>query len=167
MSGKAVAVAAGCLLIAGLTAGVAYAASRKRWTSVYFTEEELGVDGMVGAPEWEAANRLATKLLDPIRSKLGKPVRVTSGYRSPEHNAQVGGAKNSNHLRGEAADIAVDGMSSGELAAFILDSGEDFDELGGYDAPDTHAHVALAGGGARELQWNGKQVASLPTGANT
>ena len=50
--------------------------------------------------------RLVDVLLDPARERLGSPIRVTSGYRCPELNALVGGAGNSQHMRGEAADIS-------------------------------------------------------------
>jgi uncharacterized protein YcbK (DUF882 family) len=43
--------------------------------------------------------------LDKVREELGAPVKVTSGYRSPEHNIKIGGHPNSTHTRGEAADI--------------------------------------------------------------
>ena len=46
-------------------------------------------------------------ILDILRSKLGKPVIITSGYRTPEWNAKCGGAKYSYHMRGMAADIRV------------------------------------------------------------
>lgn len=46
------------------------------------------------------------ELLDKVREDFGKPIRVTSGYRSPEHNKKVGGHPNSTHTRGEAADIS-------------------------------------------------------------
>lgn len=55
-------------------------------------------------------------ILDILRHTLGKPVIITSGYRTPEHNAKVGGAKYSYHMRGMAADIRVGGMTSKEVA---------------------------------------------------
>lgn len=55
-------------------------------------------------------------ILDILRQKLGKPVIITSGYRTPEWNAKCGGAKYSYHMRGMAADIRVNGMSAKELA---------------------------------------------------
>ena len=55
-------------------------------------------------------------ILDILRNKLGKPVIITSGYRTPEWNAKCGGAKYSYHIRGMAADIRVDGMKPKELA---------------------------------------------------
>ena len=51
--------------------------------------------------------RLIEQLLDPIRAAWGGPITVNSGYRSPELNKKVGGVSNSQHLKGEAADITV------------------------------------------------------------
>lgn len=60
-------------------------------------------------------------ILDILRNKLGKPVIITSGYRTPEWNAKCGGAKYSYHMRGMATDIRVDGMSAKELANKLND----------------------------------------------
>ena len=49
--------------------------------------------------------KLIDRVLDPIRSLYGKPIYVNSGFRSPTLNKVVGGAKNSSHLFGMAADI--------------------------------------------------------------
>ena len=46
-------------------------------------------------------------LLQCIREHFGKPVHITSGYRTAEHNAAVGGSKSSQHLLGRAADFYV------------------------------------------------------------
>lgn len=54
-------------------------------------------------------------VLDILRQKIGKPITITSGYRTPEHNARVGGAIYSYHMRGMAADIKAD-MPAKELA---------------------------------------------------
>ena len=50
-------------------------------------------------------------VLDILRHELGKPVIITSGYRTPEWNKKCGGAKYSYHMRGMAADIRVNGIS--------------------------------------------------------
>ena len=55
-------------------------------------------------------------ILDILRNQVGKPVIITSGYRTPEWNTKCGGAKYSYHMRGMAADIRVDGISAKELA---------------------------------------------------
>ena len=62
------------------------------------------------------------------------PIIINSGYRSPQVNAAVGGAKGSNQLTGCAADIRVAGMEQALRYAVILldisdESREDFDEL--------------------------------------
>ena len=55
-------------------------------------------------------------LLDAIRERIGKPIEVLSGYRCPEHNAEVGGVSNSQHVLGTAADITYDGIDVDYLA---------------------------------------------------
>jgi uncharacterized protein YcbK (DUF882 family) len=58
-------------------------------------------------------------LLEDIRTKLNKPVTITSGYRCEKHNEACGGAPKSQHLLGQAADIQVSGMSAAEVHLFI------------------------------------------------
>ena len=65
--------------------------------------------------------RIDPKLVDyleKIRAHFGKPVRITSGYRSPAYNAKVGGVKNSYHVKGMAADIVIDGVKSRDVAQY-------------------------------------------------
>lgn len=56
----------------------------------------------------ENIESLVTEVLDPARRAYGGPVLVNSGYRCRKHNAEVGGVANSQHLRGEAADICCE-----------------------------------------------------------
>lgn len=57
--------------------------------------------------------------LQVLRDHLGEPVRILSGYRSPEHNRRIGGARNSRHLLAQAADISVRSKTPRQLAAII------------------------------------------------
>ena len=57
--------------------------------------------------------------LQRLRDAIGKPIIINSGYRSPLHNAKVGGSPNSQHLLGKAADIRVNGMTPKEVKAVV------------------------------------------------
>lgn len=80
----------------------------------YFTIKELCTSatatklGIKNEPTWLQRNNLrflVNNVLDPIREKWGAPVIVNSGYRCPLVNQAVSGAWNSQHMRGQAADI--------------------------------------------------------------
>lgn len=58
-------------------------------------------------------------ILDIAREKIGKPIIITSGYRTVSHNAKVGGTKYSYHTRGMAADIRANGIKPKELAEVL------------------------------------------------
>jgi uncharacterized protein YcbK (DUF882 family) len=77
------------------------------------------------------------KNLQVLRDHFGKPIKVNSGYRSPEHNARVGGGKRSQHLLGTAADIVIDGVSNDLIAdtieQFIREGKMQQGGLGRYD----------------------------------
>ena len=57
-------------------------------------------------------------LLQKIRDHFGRPVVITSGYRTAAHNAAVGGAKSSQHLLGKAADFWVEGVPVATVADY-------------------------------------------------
>ncbi len=57
-------------------------------------------------------------VLQKIRDHFGAPLTITSGYRTASHNAAVGGASNSYHMKGMAADIKVQGVSPRQVAAY-------------------------------------------------
>ena len=63
------------------------------------------------------------EVLQRLREMLGVPVTVAAGYRNPVHNAAVGGSPNSRHMKGEAADIKVVGMSPKEVGMAAVKCG--------------------------------------------
>ena len=79
----------------------------------WFKEKEFACRCCGELPPLARANvrALVDEVLDPVREKLGKAIVVNSGYRCPRHNAAVGGVRNSQHLRGEAADIRICGIT--------------------------------------------------------
>ena len=77
--------------------------------------------GIDNTPSQEIVNNLlelVRNVLQPLRDKVGT-ITVSSGYRSPAVNVAVGGARNSDHTRGQAADIEAVNMNTYDLAVFI------------------------------------------------
>ncbi|MBQ6939359.1 MAG: peptidase M15, partial [Muribaculaceae bacterium] len=103
----------------------------------YFTIEEL-TDSIVArqlhidntpTPETNKnLEALVEHILDPAREILGKPIRVNSGYRCATLNNCVGGVANSQHLKGEAADICT-GSPEGNRILFDILLNMPFDQL--------------------------------------
>lgn len=72
---------------------------------------------------------LVEGLLQPLRTLIAKPFKITSGYRSPELNTAIGGVKASQHNKGQAVDFVVQGLTPFEVCQIIVSSGLDFDQL--------------------------------------
>ena len=72
------------------------------------TADRLGIDNSPTSDAISNLDNLVTNVLDRLRSEWGRPIIVTSGYRCKELNAAVGGTRNSQHLKGQAADIVSD-----------------------------------------------------------
>lgn len=83
--------------------------------STHFTVEEFASKD--GADEVKIDTKLVS-YLEKIRTYFGKPTVINSGYRTPEHNAKVGGVKDSYHVKGMAADICVQGVASKDVALY-------------------------------------------------
>ena len=89
-------------------------------------------------------------LLQRLRDRVDKPLTVTSGYRCQKHNKVVGGATNSQHVLGTAADIRVpSGLTVPQLAQIAAEVG--FDGIGRY-IRQGFVHVDVRGQKAR---WDG------------
>lgn len=72
---------------------------------------------------------LCEKVLEPLRKEYGKPIYVTSGYRSEALNKAIKGAKNSQHMIGEAADIKGANRDENLKLYHLLHENYDFDQL--------------------------------------
>ena len=104
----------------------------------YFTLDELTVSqtamrrGLDNTPPREAMEclfSLVHNVLDPLRIALGKPLGVTSGYRSEEINRLVGGSPTSDHRLGRAADVHQPEMSVRGLMRFVIARNLPFDQM--------------------------------------
>lgn len=99
------------------------------------TAKKLGIDNMPSQDILNNIELFIETVLDPIREDWGSAINVSSGYRCPELNKAVGGAKNSGHQYGFCCDLQVKGGMKmvRKLADFIfqwmLDHQMKFDEL--------------------------------------
>ena len=92
------------------------------------TATRKGIDNEPGTVEIENLIHLAKTILQPVREHFGKPVMISSGYRSPALCEAIGSSAKSQHAKGEAADFEIHGVDNKELATWIADNCE-FDQL--------------------------------------
>lgn len=97
----------------------------------------------------ENLRRLANNL-QVLRDHLNARITVNSGYRSPAHNTKIKGAKDSQHMKGTAADIVVDGYAPNQVFDAIEDlQNKGLMEIGGLHAYNSFCHIDIRGVKAR------------------
>lgn len=98
------------------------------WLTPSFTLEEMyksstaiknGWDNKPGPNYINNLRLLCVNVLQPVRNHFKLPVTVSSGYRSANLNRAMGGADNSQHLLGQAADIEIAGVPNADLWRYI------------------------------------------------
>lgn len=92
------------------------------------TAARLGILNLPSKRELTNLQQLA-ETLEKVRASVNRPIRISSAFRSLRLNLAVGGASNSAHLRGLAADINVNGMTPRQLALHIAKLDLPFDQL--------------------------------------
>ena len=95
----------------------------------------------------DSIEALVINVLQPLRTALGVEMPVNSGYRCPELNAAVGGVPTSQHMKGEAADIAT--PTPLRMARKAVELGLPFDQMGIYP---TFVHFSHKLGGPQRGQ---------------
>lgn len=128
-------------------------------TEHFLLEEFMSHDGEPYPLSW-VDDRLKTLcvILEVIRAAFGgRSVFVVSGYRSPAHNAAIGGAQASQHMEGRAADIRVIGVTAGEVHAKVLElfGAGQLQGLGGLGAYPGWTHVDIRPWIGHLAQWSG------------
>lgn len=93
-------------------------------------------------PAYAIANlqRIVANVLDPLRDEVG-PLIVTSGYRSPDVNAKVGGSPTSQHMEGEAVDVVPTASSKEDVIAALRELPVD-QVITYYDT--SHIHISYS-----------------------
>lgn len=86
------------------------------------TAREQGIANTPNATQIANMRALCENILEPLRAHYGKPIRITSGFRSPKLSRAVGSSSRSQHCRGEAADFEIKGVSNYEVAKWIRDN---------------------------------------------
>ena len=105
------------------------------------------------SPDLKACDNMINLIyycLQPLRDKLGKPIIITSGYRSEKLNSHplVKGVVNSQHLFGQAADIKVNGAKPKDLIGWIIKTNVPFDQL--INEYDKWVHISFVKGNNRK-----------------
>lgn len=119
---------------------------KKGYLSENFKVTEFSCKGSRTLPK-DMPDPKLLELLEKIREHFNAPITINSGYRSPKHNRDIGGAENSYHVKGMAADIVVQGVPASKVYNYL----NVFHE-GGLGRYKTFTHVDVRDGKAR---WQG------------
>ena len=104
----------------------------------HFTIDELSdsatakAKGIDNTPTGEVKMNLQAlieQVLDPLRIKYGRTIKINSGYRSPALNKLAGGASTSQHLKGEAADITAGSREENKKLFELIKEAGVYDQL--------------------------------------
>jgi hypothetical protein len=107
------------------------------WLSEHFhitefvNSNEARRRGINNTPSKEAVDNLilvCENILEPVRAQFKSPVRISSGYRSPQLNRAIGGSANSQHCWGMACDFEIPDLDNCDLAQWVADN-LTFDQL--------------------------------------
>lgn len=120
------------------------------------TAKRKGVSNMPTPEHIENFKKLAENIFQPIRKHFGKPIYISSGYRSAALNKAIGGASSSQHCTGEAIDIDMDGtaITNAEIFNYIKNN-LSFDQLiweFGTDKNPDWVHVSYESTGKQRKQ---------------
>jgi hypothetical protein len=120
------------------------------------TAKRRGISNMPTPEHIENFKKLAVNIFQPIREHFGKPIIISSGYRSAELNKAIGGSLSSQHCSGEAIDIDMDGtdITNAQIFNYIKDN-LNFDQMiweFGTDTNPDWVHVSFAANRSQRKQ---------------
>lgn len=115
------------------------------------TAESRGICNVITtAAVRDAVKELVETVLQPLRDRVGHPLRINSGYRCPDLNRAVGGVATSQHVKGEAADIAA--ADPYLLAKVVRDTPEIWREVDQMILYPDFVHISHRRGGPQRRQ---------------
>jgi hypothetical protein len=120
------------------------------------TAKRKGISNMPTPEHIENFKKLAENVFQPIREHFGVPIHISSGYRSKALNTAIGGSLSSQHCKGEAIDIDMDGttITNKQIFDFVKDN-VNFDQMiweFGTDANPDWVHVSYNSDGPQRKQ---------------
>ncbi|WP_061256289.1 D-Ala-D-Ala carboxypeptidase family metallohydrolase [Leptospira interrogans] len=123
----------------------------KNFTLKQLTITETGLSNEPDEKSIESLKRLCETILEPLYEDVKLPISVSSGYRSPKVNRKIKGSITSQHMRGEAVDFGIKGMTKLEICKKIIDLGLPFHQLinEGTSSGVTWVHVSIAPDGVK------------------
>ena len=93
------------------------------------TATRLGIENVPSKEVIEAMELVANKCFEPLREWYGKPLVVSSFFRCEKLNKKIGGASNSQHVKGEAIDIDCGNKQDNMIIFDWLKNNVEFDQL--------------------------------------
>ena len=140
-----------------------YAKGSNTKLSANFNSSEFDCHGSGCCSSTLVDDKLVT-YLQQIREHFGKPVNISSGYRCATHNKNIGGATNSRHSKGQAADIYISGVAPAEIAKYAESIG-----ILGIGLYETNSDGFFVHVDTRETKsfWYGQKEASRTTFGGT
>ena len=119
------------------------------------TASRKGLDNTPTPQVEKNLKNLAETILQPLREKLGKPIVINSGYRSPDVNKAVGGSATSAHRFGHAVDLIVPSYAGGDvkklcqyIVKFLKDNNIAFDQV--IHEFDAWVHIGIKSGNNKQ-----------------
>ena len=119
------------------------------------TAKQMHIINAPGVDEVCNLCALVHNVLQPLRDAMGEQIKIGSGYRCPQLNKAVGGVPNSQHMKGEAADLCIDGdLKKGKRWFEWIKTHCKFDQLiWEHNSKDTYwVHVSFRADGKNRQQ---------------
>ena len=93
------------------------------------TAKKMDIDNTPDDEQLANMKIIADELFEPLREKVGQPIRVNSFFRGKELNAALKGAEQSQHLTGQAIDLISNGKMTNSDIFYLIKNNYDYDKL--------------------------------------